>query len=52
MSLVPWAAKSGISTGIGMLLFITSITGQLFLAISVYAARIRIKEIIAHAKAP
>ena len=52
MSLIPWAAKSGISTGTGLLLFIASIVGQLFLVISVYAARIRLKEIIAHAKAP
>lgn len=51
MSLIPWAAKSGISTGHGMLLFITSIAGQLCLAISVYAARIRVKEIISHYKA-
>jgi hypothetical protein len=50
MSLIPWAAKSGISTGHGMLLFLTSIAGQFCLAISVYAARIRVKEIIAHAK--
>lgn len=48
MSLIPWVAKSGISTGVGMLLFLASIVGQLCLAISVYAARIRIKEIIAH----
>jgi hypothetical protein len=52
MSLIPWAAKSGISTGIGMLLFLASIVGQLCLAISVYAARIRVNEIIAHTKAP
>ena len=52
MSLIPWAIKSGISTGIGLLLFVASILGQLFLAISVYAARIRVKEIIAHAKVP
>jgi|SRR3989338_1044939 len=52
MSLIPWAAKSGISTGTGILLFLTSIVGQLSLAISVYAARIRVKEIITHAKAP
>lgn len=52
ISLIPWLAKSGISTGIGMLLFLTSIIGQLSLAISVYAASIRVKEIIAHAKAP
>ncbi len=52
MSLIPWAVKSGISTGTGLLLFVASLLGQLFLAISVYAARIRLKEIIAHAKAP
>lgn len=51
MSLIPWVAKSGISSGIGMLLFLASIIGQLCLAISVYAARIRVKEIIVHAKA-
>ena len=52
MSLIPWAAKSGIGTGTGLLLFVASIVGQLYLAISIYAARIRVKEIIAHAKAP
>ena len=52
MSLIPWAAKSGIGTGSGLLLFVASIVGQLSLAIGVYAARIRVKEIIAHAKAP
>ncbi len=49
MSLLPWVAKSGISTGSGMLLFVTSIIGQLSLAISVYVARITLKEIVAHA---
>lgn len=52
MSLTPWVVKSGIGTGTGLLLFIASIIGQLYLAISVYAARIRIKEIIAHLRAP
>lgn len=52
MSIIPWIVKSGISSGFGLLLFVASIIGQLFLAISVYAARIRLKEIIAHAKAP
>lgn len=50
MSLMPWASKSGISTGIGFLLFVSSILGQLALAISVYVARIRAKEILVHAK--
>lgn len=52
ISIIPWAAKSGISTGTGLLLFAASILGQLSLAISVYAARIRVQEIIAHAKTP
>lgn len=52
ISLIPWASRSGIGTGTGLLLFTASILGQLSLAISVYAARIRVKEIIAHAKTP
>lgn len=52
ISLIPWTAKSGINTGVGLLLFAASIVGQLFLAISVYAARIRVKEIITHINTP
>jgi len=52
MSLMPWATTSGIGTGTGLLLFVASIVGQFSLSIGVYAARIRIKEIIAHAKLP
>jgi len=52
ISLLPWVTKSGISTGSGMLLFVTSIIGQLSLAISIYLARISLKEIVAHAKSP
>jgi len=48
MSLLPWITSWGIKTGTGFLLFIASIIGQLYLAISVYAARIRVKEIISH----
>lgn len=51
MSLIPWTAKGGIGTGTGLLLFVSSIAGQLSLATTVYAARIRVKEIIAHVKA-
>lgn len=51
MSLVPWMTTSGISTGTGLLLFIAGTVGQLYLAASVYAAGIRVKEIIAHIKA-
>lgn len=46
MSLMPWLVKSGIGTGIGLLLFIVSLIGQFSLAVSIYAARIRLKEII------
>lgn len=52
VSLLPWTVKSGISTGTGLLLFVISILGQLVLAASVYAARIRVKEFLVHAKAP
>ena len=52
VSLVPWAAKSGVSNGTGLLLFVVAITGQFVVAASVYAARIKAKEIIVHASAP
>lgn len=52
MSLIPWVAYSGIGIGKGLMFFVASIVGQLCLAISVYLARIRVKEIIAQAKAP
>lgn len=51
MSLIPWVAKSGIGTGTGMLLFLASIVGQLCLGMSVYDARIRVKEIISQINA-
>lgn len=50
MSLMPWVSKSGVSTGIGFLLFVSSVFGQLALTISIYVARIRAKEILVHAK--
>lgn len=49
VSIAPWFVKGGITTGFGLLLFATSIAGQFSLAISVYAARFRIKEILANA---
>ena len=52
VSLVPWAAKSGVSSGTGLLLFVVAIVGQFIVAASVYAARIKVKEIIVHAGAP
>lgn len=51
ISIAPWIVKGGITTGLGLLLFAASIAGQLSLAISVYAARLRIKEILANAPA-
>lgn len=51
-SLLPWIFKGGIGTGAGLLLFLCSIAGQLALAASIYAARIRMKEIIVQMKAP
>ncbi|WP_270174486.1 hypothetical protein [Diaphorobacter sp. ED-3] len=51
VSLVPWAAKSGISNGTGLLLFLTAIAGQFIVASSVYAARIKVRELLAHASA-
>lgn len=50
-SLVPWAAKSGVNSAAGLLLFLASITGQLIVAASVYTARIRVRELLAHASA-
>jgi hypothetical protein len=49
LSIAPWVVRAGISTGTGLLLFLTSIIGQLILAASVYAARIRVKELLANA---
>ena len=49
LSIAPWVVRAGISTGIGLLLFLTSIVGQTFLAASVYAARLRMKELLSHA---
>lgn len=49
LSIAPWVVRSGISTGIGLLLFLTSIIGQLILAASVYAARLKVKELLAYA---
>ena len=51
ISLLPWIAKSGIGNGTGLLLFVASLIGQLTLAVSIYNARIRVKEIIVHVKA-
>jgi hypothetical protein len=51
LSFVPWAAKSGVSSGAGLLLFAASIAGQFIVAASVYAARIRVRELLAHASA-
>lgn len=49
LSIAPWVVRAGISTGIGLLFFLTSIIGQIILAASVYAARLRVKELLANA---
>ncbi len=49
MSIAPWVVQAGISTGIGLLLFLTSIVGQITLSASVYAARLRVKELLSNA---
>jgi hypothetical protein len=51
LSLIPWAAKSGVSSGMGLLLFLVAVTGQFIVAASVYAARIKVRELLAHASA-
>lgn len=51
ISVVPWAAESGVSNGAGLLLFLTAIAGQLIVAASVYVARIKVRELLAHASA-
>lgn len=51
ISVVPWAAKFGVSNGVGLLLFLTAIAGQFIVAASVYAARIKVRELLAHASA-
>jgi hypothetical protein len=51
ISLVPWAAKAGVSNGAGLLLLLTAIAGQFFVAASVFAARIKIRELLAHKNA-
>ena len=49
MSIAPWVVQAGITTGIGLLLFLTSIVGQITLSASVYAARLRVKELLSNA---
>lgn len=51
ISLASWAAQSDVSNGAGLLILLASIAGQLIVAASVYAARIRIRELLAHASA-
>jgi hypothetical protein len=51
VSIAPWLFRSGIGVGAGILLFLTGIVGQLFVAASVYNARLRVKEYVANAGA-
>lgn len=51
LSFIPWATKSGVSNGAGLLLMSASIAGQLIVAASVYAARTKVRELLAHVSA-
>lgn len=44
MSLTPWLIKGGIKSGLGLILFSASLIGQLILSLSVYNARINLRE--------
>lgn len=46
LSLLPWGIEDGLKSGTGLIIFATSLLGQLILALNVYNARIRIREII------
>lgn len=47
VSIIPWASKSGLSTGSGLIFFVCGFVGQLAVVYSIYSARIRLKEITA-----
>jgi hypothetical protein len=47
ISIAPWVMKAGISDGIGLTIFLTSVLGQLCVAGSIYIASFRIREILA-----
>ena len=51
LSIAPWTVKAGITSAAGLLVFITSIIGQFAVAASIYVARLRVREILAHASA-
>lgn len=51
LSIVPWLLASGITGALGFLLFVTSLVGQLVVVVSVYAARLKVKEVVALASA-
>lgn len=52
LSVVPWFAPSGVRAGWALLIFVASTLGQLLVAASVYSARIKVKELVAHVRAP
>lgn len=51
LSIAPWLLQSGISGPGGLLLFVTSLLGQLVVVATVYAARLSVKEFVALASA-
>lgn len=52
ISAIPWAMKSGVGSGAGLLLLLTGVTGQFIVAATVYTARIKVRELLAHSGAP
>lgn len=50
ISLLPWMTISGIASGAGLLLFLTSTLGNLVVARDAFAARVRMHELLAGSK--
>jgi len=48
-SLVPWVSNLTLSTGLGVLIFLSSILGEVVVCVSFYWARVRVREILAQA---
>jgi len=52
ISVVPWFTKLGINDGRNLLFFVTGLCGLLISARDIYAANIRVKELIANIRNP
>lgn len=49
-SLIPWATKGSLESGGGLLIFVVTTFGNLIVARGVFAARIRVTEVLEHGK--